>query len=243
MAEPVKSDARSGGAWRTLGLAVVMGIIGVALLSFYLNSREKNKEMVSVALATRPMAEGDTIRKGMVAAKELPKDAIGGKFVSGKDIIAVEGRVIGVDLDAGQPLYWNAIPLSAQGGYDRYLRPENRDRAFAIALSGPPVGSGDVIDIVGTYSEGTRRRAFEVLPAVTVIDYVGRTLILSVTPEEQLLLLAAQPCNLTYSIRSKLEPNVDTKLAPVDLGDVLPVARALGKARAERVREGTIQRD
>ena len=171
--------------------------------------------------------------------------------MEGKDIIAVEGRLVGVEMDPGQPLYWNAIPLSAEGGYDKYLRPELRERAFAIGLAGALSGGtrrGDVIDILGTYTQGDRLTAFEVLPAVTVIDKIGSVLILSVTPEEELLLLAAQPCNLTMSIRSKLEPNEDIKMTPVSITDVLPRARELGTARATRLRqeaanEGKITRD
>jgi len=244
MVEPPKTSLLPANAGRLLALAVIMGVVGVALLGFYFRAKDRNRVMVSVALATKPMVEGDTIKKGMVTAKMIPKDAIGGRFVSGDDIIAVEGRLVGVDLDPGQPLYWNAIPLAAPGGYDRYLRPENRDRAFALTLSGPSVRSGDVIDILGTYAQGTSRQAFEVLPAVTVIDHAGRTLVLSVTPEEQLLLLAAQPCDLTYSIRSKLEPNEDMKLNPVGIGEVLPMSRQLGSARTARLREeGSIHRD
>jgi Flp pilus assembly protein CpaB len=219
-------------------------------MNFYFRSRTKKVQWISVAVATKPIAGGDTIRHGWLIAKELPKDVIGGKFVEGKDIIAVEGRLVGVDLDPGQPLYWNAIPLSAQGGYDKYLRPELRERAFALTLSGvlsSGTRPGDVIDILGTYSEGGRRTAFEVLPAVTVIDKIGSILVLSVTPEEELLLLAAQPCDLTMSIRSKLEPNTDVKMTPVSITDVLPRARELGTARAARLRKeadvGKIIRD
>jgi len=49
------------------------------------------------------------------------------------------------------------------------------------------------------------------------------------------------------SIRSKLEPNDDVKMTPVSITDVLPRAKALGTARAVRLREqaqqGGIQRD
>jgi Flp pilus assembly protein CpaB len=240
MAEAEKSGLLSGSAVRILVLAVVLGLVGIALMSFYIRSRDKKKETISVAMATQQIAGGDTIKHGMIVAKELPKGAIGGNFVSGKDIISVEGRIVGVEMDPGQPLYWNSIPLAAQGGYDRYLRPENRERAFAITLSGVLSGAarpGDVIDILGTYAEGGSRQAFEVLPAVTVIDKIGPALVLSVTSEEELLLLAAQPCNLTLSIRSKQEPEGDMKLKPVKLTDVLPKAKELGSARAARLRE------
>jgi Flp pilus assembly protein CpaB len=240
MAEGEKSGLLSGSAWRILALAVVLGLVGIALMSFYLRSRDKKKETILVAMATQKIAGGDTIKRGMMVAKELPKATIGGNFVSGKDIISVEGRVVGVDMDPGQPLYWNSIPVAAQGGYDRYLRPENRERAFAITLTGALGGvarPGDVIDILGTYTEGGKRQAFEVLPAVTVLDKIGPTLVLSVTSDEELLLLAAEPCNLTLSIRSKQEPEEDMKLEPVKLTDVLPKAKELGSARAARLRE------
>ena len=250
MAEGEKTSLLPGNAVRTLAVAVVLGIIGIALMNFYFRSRTKKVQWVSVAVATKPIVGGDTIRNGWLVAKELPKDVIGGKFVEGKDIIAVTGRVVGVDMDQGQPLYWNAIPLAAQGGYDKYLRPELRERAFALTLAGvlsSGTRPGDVIDILGTYSEGGRRTAFEVLPAVTVIDKIGSVLVLSVTPEEELLLLAAQTCNLTMSIRSKLEPNLDIKMDPVSITDVLPRAKQLGTARAVRLREeaqkGGITRD
>jgi Flp pilus assembly protein CpaB len=251
VAEQERAGLLPGTNWRVLVLAVVLGAVGIALMSFYLKSKDRKKETASVAVAARQMAAGDTIKSGMMVAREVPKGAIGGNFVVGKDIIAVEGRVVGVDMDPGQPLYWNAIPLTAQGGYDRYLRPENRERAFAITLAGALTGAarpGDVIDILGTYSEGGTRQAFEVLPAVTVIDKIGPTLVLSVTPDEELLLLAAQPCNLTMSIRSKQEPEDEVKLKPVKLTDVLPKAKELAVARTARLREapepkGTIHRD
>lgn len=232
-------------AAKMLALAVMLGIIGVVLLTFYLRGKEKRVLTVTVAVATRPMAEGDTIRPGAVVAREMPRGVIGGRFVAGSEIVAVEGRVLGAALDAGQPLYWNAIPLTAQGGYDRYLRPENRERAFAITIAGAPARPGDVIDILGTYTQGSQRQAFEVLPAVTVIDKIGSTLVLSVTPEEQLLLLAAQPCNLTLSIRSKMEPEEeDLRVQPVTLADVLPRSRELGRARTARLQaEGSIRRE
>ena len=235
-----KTGLLSKSAWRSLVLAIALGLVGVALMSFYLRSKDKKKESITVAVATKQIAGGDTIKHGMIVEKEFPKGLIGGNFVSGKDIIAVEGRIVGVDMDPGQPMYWNSIPLAAEGGYDRYLRPENRERAFAIAFAGALSGAvrpGEVIDILGTYTEGTRREAFEVLPAVTVIDKIGPALVLSVTSEEELLLLAAQPCNLTLSIRSKQEPEGDMKLKPVKLTDVLPKAKELGSARAARLRE------
>jgi Flp pilus assembly protein CpaB len=249
MAEPQKASLIPKGSLRTLVIAVLLGVVGIALMNFYFRSRTKKVQWQSVAVATKAIAGGDTIRSGWLVPKELPKDVIGGKFVEGKDIVAVTGRVVGVDMDAGQPLYWNAIPLAAQGGYDKYLRPELRERAFAVTLGGvlsSGTRAGDVIDILGTYTEGGKRTAFEVLPAVTVIDKIGAVLVLSVTPEEELLLLAAQPCNLTMSIRSKLEPNEDIKMTPVSITDVLPRARELGTARAVRLREeakGGIQRD
>jgi Flp pilus assembly protein CpaB len=251
MVESEKTPLIAKGSLRTLIIAVLLGLVGIVLMNFYFRSRTKKVQWISVAVATKPIAGGDTIRHGWLVAKELPKDVIGGKFVEGKDIIAVEGRLVGVDLDPGQPLYWNAIPLSAQGGYDKYLRPELRERAFALNLAGvlsSGTRPGDVIDILGTYSaEGSRRTAFEVLPAVTVIDKIGSVLVLSVTPEEQLLLLAAQPFDLTMSIRSKLEPNTDVKMTPVSMTEVLPRAKELGTARAARLRKegdiGKIQRD
>jgi Flp pilus assembly protein CpaB len=250
MAEEQKPGLIPRGSLRTLIIAVLLGVVGIALMNFYFRSRTKKVQWVSVAVATKSIAGGDTIRNGWLVARELPKDVIGGKFVEGKDIIAVTGRVVGVDMDPGQPLYWNAIPLAAQGGYDKYLRPELRERAFALTLAGALSSGtrpGDVIDILGTYSEGGKRTAFEVLPAVTVIDKIGSVLVLSVTPEEELLLLAAQPCALTMSIRSKEEPNEDVKMTPVSITEVLPRAKALGTARAVRLREeakqGEITRD
>jgi Flp pilus assembly protein CpaB len=251
MAEPDKAPLIPKGSIRTLAIAVLLGIVGIALMNFYFRSRTKKVQWISVAVATKQIAGGDTLRNGWLIAKDLPRDVIGGKFVEGKDIVAVTGRVVGVDMDPGQPLYWNAIPLAAQGGYDKYLRPELRERAFALTLAGvlsSGTRPGDVIDILGTYSEGGRRTAFEVLPAVTVIDKIGAILVLSVTPEEELLLLAAQPCELTMSIRSKLEPNQDIKMAPVSITDVLPRAKELGTARSARLRqeataEGKITRD
>ncbi len=250
MVESEKTPLIPKGSLRTLIVAVLLGLVGIVLMNFYFRSRTKKVQWISVAVATKPIAGGDTIRHGWLVAKELPRDVLGGKYVEGKDIIAVEGRLLGVDMDPGQPLYWNAIPLSAQGGYDKYLRPELRERAFALTLAGvlsSGTRPGDVIDILGTYSEGGKRTAFEVLPAVTVIDKIGAILVLSVTPEEELLLLAAQPCDLTMSIRSKLEPNVDVKMTPVSITDVLPRARELGTARAARLRReaaaGKIQRD
>ncbi len=250
MVESEKTPLIPKGSLRTLIIAVLLGLVGIVLMNFYFRSRTKKVQWISVAVATKPIAGGDTIRHGWLVAKELPRDLLGGRYVEGKDIIAVEGRLVGIDLDAGQPLYWNAIPLSAEGGYDKYLRPELRERAFALTLAGvlsSGTRPGDVIDILGTYSEGGKRTAFEVLPAVTVIDKIGSVLVLSVTPEEELLLLAAQPCDLTMSIRSKLEPNVDVKMTPVSITDVLPRARELGTARAARLRKaaaaGKITRD
>jgi Flp pilus assembly protein CpaB len=235
------------GSLRTLIIAVLLGIVGIVLMNFYFRSRTKKVQWSSVAVATKQIAGGDTIRHGWLVAKDLPKDAIGGKFVEGKDIVAVEGRVVGVDMDPGQPLYWNAIPLAAQGGYDKYLRPELGERAFALSLGGvlsSGTRPGDVIDILGTYSEGGKRTAFEVLPAVTVIDKIGAVLVLNVTQEEELLLLAAQTCDLTMSIRSKLEQNGENKLKPVSITDVLPMAKELGTARTARLQsEGGIHRD
>ena len=250
MVESEKTPLIPKGSLRTLIIAVLLGLVGIVLMNFYFRSRTKKVQWISVAVATKPIAGGDTVRHGWLVAKELPRDLLGGRYVEGKDIIAVEGRLVGIDLDAGQPLYWNAIPLSAEGGYDKYLRPELRERAFALTLAGvlsSGTRPGDVIDILGTYSEGGKRTAFEVLPAVTVIDKIGSVLVLSVTPEEELLLLAAQPCDLTMSIRSKLEPNVDVKMTPVSITDVLPRARELGTARAARLRKaaaaGKITRD
>lgn len=251
MAEAEKTSLVPRGSLRTLVIAVVLGIVGIALMNFYLSSRSKKVQWVSVAVATKPLAGGDTIKQGAMKAKDFPKDVMGGRFVNGKDIPAVVGRVVGVDMDPGQILYWNAIPLAAEGGYDKYLRPELRERAFALTLKGVlsrGTRRGDVIDILGTYTEGSRRTAFEVLPAVTVIDKIGTVLVLSVTPEEELLLLAAQPCELTMSIRSKLEePDQDKKLTPVSITEVLPRAKALGTARTARLRrqkaQGSIRRD
>jgi Flp pilus assembly protein CpaB len=254
MVEAEKRSTLPGNAVIILVLAVVLGFVGVALMNYYLRSKNKKILTDTIAVATQSIAGGTTIQHGMLAAKDVPKGIMGGNFVKGGDIISVEGRLVGVDMDVGQPLYWNAIPMAAQGGYDRYLRPENRERAFAMSLGGALSGAvrpGDVIDILGTYSMGGPPEAFEVLPAVTVIDKVGSVLVLDVTPEEELLLLAAQPCNPTLSIRNKEEPKTDIKLEPVKLTDVLPKAKELGAARTERLRTekppppstGSIHRD
>ncbi|HTW91553.1 MAG TPA: hypothetical protein VMH22_07565 [bacterium] len=251
MTEGGKSSALSGGAWRTLVLAILLGVAGIVLMVYYLRTKNKHVVLVPVAVAARPITGGDTIKHGMILRRDFPKDVIGGNFVNGNDIVAVEGRIVGVDMDPGQPLYWNAIPLADQGGYDRYLRPEFRERAIALSLGGvlnSAVKAGDVIDILGTYSQGSDLRAFEVLPAVTVIGKVGAVLVLNVTEAEELLLLAAQPCNLTMSIRSKKEPESELKLDPVKLSDVLPKAKELGAERTARLAQeaaatGTIHRD
>jgi Flp pilus assembly protein CpaB len=240
MAEAEKKGFLTGNAWRILILAAILGGIGVVLMNFYVRSNVKKIVKISVATATQQIPGGTIIQRNMLVKQEIPKGAIGGNFVSGDDIITVEGRVVGVDMDPGQPLYWNSIIAPGQGGYDRYLRPENRERAFAIPFSGPlaaAVRPGDVIDILGTYTQGNARQAFEVLPAVTVIDRVGTTLVLGVTADEELLLLAAQPCNPTLSIRSKKEPKDDLRLKPVKLTDVLPKARELGAERTARLRK------
>jgi Flp pilus assembly protein CpaB len=239
MVEGEKHTLLPGNTVVIIVLAVVLGFIGVALMNYYTHSKIKKVVMDSVAEATQTITGGTTIAHGMLKAVDVPKGTIGGNFVKGGDIISVEGRVVGVDMDVDQPLYWNAIPMAAQGGYDKYLRPENRERAFAIGLGGALVSAvrpGDVIDILGTYSQGGPPEAFEVLPAVTVIDKVGSVLVLDVTPEEELLLLAAQSCNPTLSIRNKEEPKEDMKLEPVKLTDVLPKAKELGAERTERLR-------
>lgn len=233
----------STSGWRILILAVILGGMGILLLSLYTQSRTKKLAMVSIAVATQTIPSGTVIQAGMLTSQQIPKGTIAGNFVRGEDIIAVQGRTVTVELEKGQPLYWNSIALLASGGYDRYLRPENRERAFALAFSSPlsnAVKPGDVIDILGTYTEGSNRQAFEVLPAVTVIDKIGTALVLNVTAEEELLLLAAQPCNLTLSVRSKQEPKEDLKLKPVRLNDVIPKAKQLSavrRARVEKVQE------
>ena len=58
-------------------------------------------------------------------------------------------------------------PSRPQGGYDQYLRPENRERAFAITLGGVLTSAakpGDVIDILGTYTEGGNGRRLRCCP-------------------------------------------------------------------------------
>jgi Flp pilus assembly protein CpaB len=94
---------------------------------------------------------------------------------------------------------------------------------------------GDLIDIYGTYNEGGVAKAFQFLPAVTVIARVGTSLVLSVKPEEALLLsVAKNTCQLTFTLRSKKETAKDLELAPVSAHDILPRAKQLSTERIQR---------
>ena len=78
MAEEQKTGLIPRGSLRTLIIAVLLGIVGIALMNFYFRSRTKKVQWQSVAVATRQIAGGDTIRNGWLVAKDLPKDVVHG---------------------------------------------------------------------------------------------------------------------------------------------------------------------
>ena len=69
MAEEQKPGLIPRGSLRTLVIAVLLGVVGIALMNFYFRSRTKKVQWASIAVATKPITGGDTIRNGWLVLR------------------------------------------------------------------------------------------------------------------------------------------------------------------------------
>jgi Flp pilus assembly protein CpaB len=238
MAETAKPSLLTRKDWRVLAVAVGLGVVSVVLLNFYIRSREKSNEMVPVVVATKSIAAGSLITRGMLAEKLVPKGTLSGNVLSGgEDMDLASGQAVSVDVDKGQPMYWGLIsaPLP-EASMNRFLRWDLQERAYAIDFPGSfasRIQPGDKIDIYGTMAGD--KTTFQLLPAVTVIEGTGNTLIVSVTPDEAMTLtMAKNLCTMTFTLRSEEETGKDTDLEPMSVGDFLRKVNLVKAARIAR---------
>jgi Flp pilus assembly protein CpaB len=238
MAEETKPSLLTRKDWRVLAIAIGLGMVAVVLMNLYIGSKKKEETLVSVAAAAIDMSPGTTIKRNMLQERLVPQAIVTTHVVHASEMSSLDGRSVSVGVDRGQPINWQFVTVSLDSSIGERLDYKNKERAFSLSLNNPltdAVNPGDVIDIYGTFAEAGGMKGMQLLPGVTVIDRVGKFIVLSVTPQEALFLsVASQISTLTFTVRSKQETGRDTTLEPVTAAEIRGVSKTLSEDRIRR---------
>jgi len=225
--------------WRILAIALLLGAVAVVLLNVYVNARHRGEKLVSVLVANQELKATTQLDASMLKAVPLPASAVTDRAVKPADMAMVTGYSLTVDLDKGQPLYYQFV--SGMLGRDRTgLNWEQRQRLYCIRFDNPltdAVQENDLVDIYGTFLEGNVTKAFQLLPRVRVWGRSGPYLVLMVQPQAALMLEVARlnVMSLTFAIRSQQENFEVTADTVVRSDMIIPYARKLASEQPVRV--------
>ncbi len=156
--------------WIILVVALVLGGASAMLSLSYLNRQKaaiaakanlESGEKVQMMVAKRPLGRGDAISAETVAAREIPVEYSHSLALKAADFDRVEGKLLAYPIKAGEMI----LPSLIQGGaasFSARVEPGRRAVTMQVdeisSISGL-VEPGDLIDLLLTASQGSRRSA------------------------------------------------------------------------------------
>ena len=216
---------------RALIMALIVAMLGGALLVFYLRRFEEEKsggEPVELITAVKPIAAGELITDDMLATRIVPRAYVEDRAVLSTERAKVIGLRLGHTLQAQQTLMWTDlnIAMEERRSLSALVQPGMRavtvrstdvqqEKSYAL------IRPGDRVDVIVTMSQGqSEQRQSVVLLQNVLVLAVGvdtgadptktgipdrNDIVLSLSlniPEAQLLSLAVEKGPLSVAVRN-----------------------------------------
>lgn len=243
---------------RALVIALIVSLVGAALLAIYIRRFEEEAsggEAVKLLVAVKPIEAGTLITEDMMATRSVPRAYLEDRAVLEIEKPKVLGLRVGHTVQAQQTLMWTDLAIAMEKGrsLSSLIQPGMRavtvrtkggeDKTFAL------VRPGDRIDVIATMQQGTAgdvRSSVVLLQNVLVLAVGGDTgaevndkptaqqqtdIVLSLSlnvPEAQLLALASEKGVLTVALR-----NPDDVRVTEGMNDINSSALSDSKARSQ----------
>jgi pilus assembly protein CpaB len=217
---------------RALILALIVAMLGGALLVFYLRRFEEEKsggEPIEIITAVKPILSGELITEDKLATRVVPRAYVEDRAVLANERGKIIGLRLGHTLQAQQSLMWTDlnIAMEERRSLSALVQPGMRavtvkstdtqqEKSYAL------IRPGDRVDVILTMAQGDKpdqRNAIVLLQNVLVLAVGVDTgadptkgtipdrndIVLSLSlniPEAQLLALAAERGALTVAVRN-----------------------------------------
>ena len=243
---------------RALVIALLIALVGVALLAIYLRRFEEEAsggEQVKLLVANKPIEAGAQITEEMLATRLVPRAYVEDRAVLDSERAKIVGLRLGHTVQSQQTLMWTDLAIAMEKGrsLSSLIQPGmrgvtvrtkgNEDKSFAL------IRPGDRIDVIATMpgEKQTDQRSSIVLlqnvlvlavgsdPGGTPSDKPGpqqqTDIILSLSltvPEAQLLALAVEKGTITVALR-----NPDDVRVTEGMNDLSSSALSDSKRRGE----------
>lgn len=216
---------------RALVIALIVSIVGAALLAIYMRRFEEEAsggEPVKLLVAVKPIEAGALITDEMLATRAVPRAYVEDRAVLDTERAKIIGLRVGHTVQAQQTMMWTDLAIAMEKGrsLSSLIQPgmravtvrtkHNEDKGFSL------IRPGDRIDVIATMpgeKQTDQRSSIVLLQNVLVLAVGGDTgadytdkpnqqqqemlLSLSLTvPEAQLLALATEKGTLTVALRN-----------------------------------------
>jgi pilus assembly protein CpaB len=214
---------------RALFIALVVSLLGVALLAVYLRRFEQEAsggEPIELLTTLKPIEAGALITEDMLATRVVPRAYVENRAVTAKDRPKVVGLRVGQTLQAQQVLMWTdlAIAMEERRNLSSLVQPGMRAVTVAASSRGDKsyvlIRPGDRLDVIATVPtglNGEQQASVVLLQNILVLALGVDTgnepdkssernellLTLSITVQEaQLLALATEKGKLSVALRN-----------------------------------------
>jgi len=217
---------------RALVIALIVSIVGAALLAIYIRRFEEEAsggEPVKLLVAVKPIEAGALITDEMLATRAVPRAYVEDRAVLETERPKILGLRVGHTVQAQQTMMWTDLAIAMEKGrsLSSLIQPGmravtvrtkgNEDKGFSL------IRPGDRLDVIATMpgeKQTDQRSSIVLLQNVLVLAVGGDTgadltdkpgnaqqqeMILSLsitTPEAQLLALATEKGALTVALRN-----------------------------------------
>ncbi len=172
---------------RALVLAIIVSLLGVALLAIYIRRFEQEAsggEPIKLLVAVKPIEAGAQITDEMLATRAVPRAYVEDRAVLESERAKVLGLRVGHTVQAQQTLMWTDLAIAMEKGrsLSSLIQPGMRavtvrakghdDKSFAL------IRPGDRIDVIATMPDGKTpdsRSSVVLLQNVLVLAVGGDT--------------------------------------------------------------------
>lgn len=214
---------------RALFVALIVSLLGVALLAVYLRRFEQEAsggEPVELLTTLKPIEAGTLITEDMLATRVVPRAYVENRAVVAKDRPRILGLRVGQSLQAQQVLMWTdlAIAMEERRNLSSLVQPGMRAVTVSASSRGDKsyvlIRPGDRLDVIATVPtglNGEQQASVVLLQNILVLalgvdtgnepdkttDRNELLLTLSITVQEaQLLALATEKGKLSVALRN-----------------------------------------
>jgi pilus assembly protein CpaB len=192
---------------RALSVALVLAVIGSALLVLYMRKFEREMsggEPVELLMVVKPIARGKIITDDMLTTRRMPLAYVEDRAIKAGERAKVVGLPTAVALFPQQTLLWTDLAITTEDrDLSSLVQPGKRAVTVRAATGSDDtrgnqlIRPGDYVDVIATFrGEETEEQASAVL--------LQRVLVLAVGSETQVVAADPKTRDSSYAQRDKL---------------------------------------